>query len=136
MAGKMSRNKGARAEREFIAILQRIVDAVLGDKTFELKRNLFQTREGGDDVAGTPEQFDFFSLEIKRQETLCLPAWKRQTKEQAKPHQWAILAYRQNHTSWHIIMEEPGTGETYEMELKDFLKWFRSMLVIYTYPEE
>jgi len=33
-------------------------------------------------------------------------------------------------------MIEPGTNETYEVDLDDFLKWFRSMLVIYTYPEE
>ena len=131
MPGQMSRNKGARAEREFIAILQRVVEAVLGDQTFELKRNLFQTREGGDDVAGAPEKFDFFSLEIKRQETLCLPAWRRQAKAQTQPHQWAILAYRQNYSPWGIIMEEPKTGEVYEVDLDDFLKWFRSMLVIY-----
>jgi len=133
MAGRMSRNKGARAEREFIALVQEVVDEVLGEETFELKRNLFQTREGGNDVAGTPEKFDFYSLEIKRQEKLSIPAWRRQTREQARPHQWAILAYRQNHCPWHIIMEEPATGDTYEMILEDFLEWFKSMLGIYAH---
>ena len=131
MSGKKSRNKGANAEREFIALLQPFVDSILGEKTFELKRNLFQTREGGADIAGMPEQFDFFSLEIKRQERLSLPAWLRQTREQAQSYQWAILAYRQNRCPWYIIMEEPITGETYELDLENFLKWFRDMLKIY-----
>ena len=131
MGGKMSRNKGARGEREFIAIMQEVVDEVLGEEAFEMKRNLFQTREGGADIAGAPEKFDFFSVEVKRQEKLSIPAWLRQTVEQAQPHQWAILAYRQSREEWHMIMIEPETGGQYNLWLDEFLAWFKTMLIVH-----
>ena len=139
----MSRNKGARGEREFIAILQEAVDEVMGEDAPELKRNLFQTREGGADVAGMPEALDFMALEIKRQEALNIEAWWNQTLEQAAgTNRIPVLAYRQSRRKWRVIMTAVFTAldgdarVTYtlssfariEVSLEDFLNWFKHML--------
>ena len=68
----MSRTKGARGEREFLALL--------GEELGEmLTRNLQQTREGGADCLCVKG----WAIEVKRCEALSRPAWWRQAVEQA-----------------------------------------------------
>jgi hypothetical protein len=86
----MSRDKGARAEREALR--------ELGDRLGEmLTRNLTQTREGGADclcVRG-------WAIEVKRVERLSRPTWWRQACDQAaRLGVEPILLYRRNREQW------------------------------------
>lgn len=137
MSGRMSRNKGQRGEREFIGILQRVIDEVFGEDVYELKRNLFQTREGGYDVAGLPEQFDLIAFEVKFQETLNINSWWEQAVEQAGDKA-PVLAFRQSRKKWRIMINgmvpligdhfDPGLECRVEISLEDFLTWYRIFL--------
>jgi Holliday junction resolvase len=105
MGGRMSRNKGAAAERE----LAQILSDELG---FVVKRKLGQARDSGDDI-----QVGKFRIEAKRRETLALPAWCRQIEEHCGPGEVAVVAYRQNGQPWRIVMK-----------LQDFLPMLRGEL--------
>ena len=123
------RNKGANAEREFIKILQTIVDSVMGPGEVELKRNLEQVRVGGYDVVGLP----WMALEIKRCETLNIKAWWEQCLRQCKKGQVPILAYRQNNKPWRVRLagyvfvsnESPFVETVIELSQEGFMAWFR-----------
>lgn len=141
MSGKMSRNKGQRGEREFIGILQRVIDEVFGEGVYELKRNLFQTREGGYDVTGLPEQYDLIAFEVKFQETLNIESWWKQTVEQAGDKA-PVLAFRQSRKKWRIMINglvpwisygektwlRGGHACRVEISLQDFIWWYDMML--------
>lgn len=94
--GAMSRRKGAQGEREFLAAL----GLELGEA---LSRNLQQTREGGADcivVRG-------WAIEVKRRESLSVPAWWRQTLAQAEQANAApMLAWRRNREPWAVMWAE------------------------------
>jgi hypothetical protein len=134
MGGKSSRNKGARGEREFIAILQQVVDGVFGSGKVTLKRNLFQTREGGADVAGFPDWLDVYAVEVKRQETLQLRQWWRQTVSQCtRGLQYGILAYRRNGEDWSILVSPPYSYEfddARKFTVRAFKHWFEMDLTM------
>lgn len=100
MGGRSSRNKGASAERELFKIL----NDLLGRPIF--KRNVTQTQDGGCDAvhAEDPNRMLPVALEVKRCETLALPAWIRQTLEQAKPGQMPVLAWRQSQQPWQVAV--------------------------------
>ena len=127
MSGKMSRNKGARGEREFIKILQAVVSDVCEEDAPQLKRNLFQPMEGGMDVAG----LHGIALEVKFQERLNVKQWWEQTVSQkTRDDQVAVLAYRQSRRPWRIMIEGAIMRPIcihcpVEVTLEDFLKWFR-----------
>lgn len=125
-----ARNKGAGGEREFINYMQQVVDYVLGDKAFELKRNLEQYQIGGCDIVGAPKRFDFVAVEVKRCERLQINRWWRQACQQAKEHQLPVLAYRQNCKPWMIVMPEVDNNYecTKEITLADFLTWYKNKL--------
>lgn len=138
-----SRSKGQRGEREFIAILQKAVNDVLGDKAFELHRNLDQTRDGGSDVEGAPKKFDFCAFEIKRQEKLELSKWWKQAVKQSKEaapsgalFRMPVLAYKQSRKSWRIIttvminsrLSSVRWKAQAVISLEDFLTWYRLSL--------
>lgn len=141
MGGNMSRDKGQRGEREICKLLQPVVNEVYESKGLlppVLERNLMQTRNGGFDIAG----LDWIALEIKRHETLQIPAWWAQTKEQAlvkqrsgggkgctagepqgqgsRPYERIpVLMYRKNRSPWRVMMygyleglQEPGERGT------------------------
>jgi len=128
-----ARNKGARGEREAIAILQAVVEECLGSEAFVLKRNLEQTREGGADITGAPLEYDLFSFEIKRQEKLELNKWWKQTVTQADATgRIPVLMYKQSRVEWKVIV--PATLAEYksvraEISIHDFLNWYGWMLV-------
>jgi Holliday junction resolvase len=105
MGGRMSRNKGAAAERELAAILS-------DELGFVVKRKLGQARDSGDDI-----QVGKFRIEAKRRETLALPAWCRQIEEHCGPGEVPVVAYRQNGQPWRIVMK-----------LQDFLPLLRGEL--------
>ena len=107
MSGRSSRIKGAAAEREF----NNLMNGLLGYTAFE--RNLEQTRDGGCD--GKTELAD--AVEVKRQETLCLPAWIRQAREQAAAAgKRPVLAYRRNREEWTVLVIY--TAEQYAQHLQ------------------
>ncbi len=103
MSGNMSRNKGQRGEREFASVVESwsipVLDALGNAEAIKMKRNLVQSREGGHDLVG----IDWLAVEVKRHETLSLPAWWRQTVDQAERIGGIpFLAYRQNRTPWRF----------------------------------
>ena len=94
--GRMSRNKGARGECEFLAIL----GAELGEM---LTRNLQQTRGGGADCL----MVKGWAIEVKRCESLSRPTWWRQAVEQAEREGvQPMLAYRRNKEPWRVWIKE------------------------------
>lgn len=108
MGGRMSRNKGKRGEREVIALLQPVVTKAYKRKGYpeseipRLQRNTMQSDGGGFDIHG----LEWLALEVKYQETLCLPAWWRQTCRQAKVSSrlTPVLAYRRSREPWRFRM--------------------------------
>lgn len=103
MGGKFSRDKGQRAERAAIALLQPVVNkvyAMAGREPPELARNLMQSRNGGFDVAG----MEWMALEIKHHETLNVPQWWDQTKHQAGQSRIPILMYKKNNVKFRVVM--------------------------------
>lgn len=93
--GKFSRDKGKRGERELFKIL----NDYLGEPLFG--RNLIQSREGG---ADSDSQLPV-AIEVKYQETLRLPAWLEQTKQQAADAgKLPVLAYRRSREPWTCLL--------------------------------
>lgn len=128
MGGKMSRDKGQRGEREVYHILQPIVNEVYaehGEVPPLLQRNQNQSRSGGYDIVG----LDWLALEVKRQETLEINAWWKQTLRQCRDDQEPVLMYRQNNKKWLVIMLVDVHPEHLTcratLELENFLKYFR-----------
>jgi len=93
MGGRMSRNKGAGAEREFAAL----VSAALG---VDVKRKLGQAREGGDDL-----QLGKYRFEIKRHETLAIMSWVRQIEACVEPWEVPVVAFRQSQQEWRWVIK-------------------------------
>lgn len=103
MAGLMSRNKGKRAEREVIKLLQPVVNEVyrsLGLEPPVLERNLMQAHKGGCDLVG----LDWLALEVKHQEQQQVASWWEQCKRQAEPGREPVLFYRKNNVKWKVRM--------------------------------
>lgn len=100
MGGASSRRKGANAEREFFGIINKL----LGRAVF--RRNVLQSAIGGQDSmsADSPWKRLPAAIEVKRCETLSLPAWVAQAKEQAVPGQVPVLAYRRSQEPWTVAV--------------------------------
>mgnify|MGYP003338407358 FL=1 len=92
MGGKMSRNKGAGAERELSAFLSE----QLG---IEIKRKLGQARDSGDDI-----QIGKYRIEVKRRETLAIMQWCRQVEACCNADDVPVVAFRQNNEEWRVVM--------------------------------
>ena len=92
------RRKGKRGEREFLNLL--------GDALGKhLERNLNQSASGGCDCVALLPDYNI-AIEVKRCETLSVPAWWRQATKQAKTLEASpVLAYRQNKKKWQIVVE-------------------------------
>jgi len=101
MSGKMSRNKGAAAEREVAAILE----AALG---VPVKRKLGQARDSGDDI-----QVGRYRFEVKRRETLAVDQWCAQV-EKAAGQDVPVVVYRRSHQPWRVVLK-----------LEDFIELIR-----------
>lgn len=130
MGGAMSRNKGQRAERAVIKLLQPILDRVAEETNtvaIELTRNLAQAHKGGDDVWG----LTWLSIEVKHQEAYHLNDWWAQAKAQARGRQKPVLFYRRNGVQWTVrtLVKMPTSPTTFvlfpaDLTLDRFLKWF------------
>ena len=95
-----SRDKGASAEREVIAIIQPVVDTAckfIGKPAPKLQRNLEQTRSGGCDIVG----LKWLAIEVKRQERLSITKWWDQAVSQAFTAE-PVLIYRQSRQPWRV----------------------------------
>lgn len=135
MGGRMSRDKGARGEREVIQMLQPVVNEVYEAHDLDppqLKRNTLQSDGGGCDIAG----LQWAAIEVKWHETLKVPAWWAQTLEQAGADKVPVLMYRQNALHWQVMMwgqlgAERGSARTMPVTVRAryFLDWFRERLV-------
>lgn len=103
LAGKMSRSKGQRGEREALVLLTTWLEEVVPDRCPELKRNLMQSREGGHDLVG----IDWLAIEVKRHERLSVESWWGQTLKQAerRPGSVPFLMYRQNRMPWRFRVQ-------------------------------
>ena len=123
MAGRTSRNKGARGEREVVTLLQEIVDEVYAEEN--RKREEWRSLHGRDMVGenlAVPvlkrnysqrfaakqydvEGLDWLALEVKRVENLSgLGSWWTQCRTATRKGQTSVLFYRQNHGRWKIRM--------------------------------
>jgi hypothetical protein len=95
--GKGQRLKGANGEREFF----KMSNELLGLDVFFRHPNPWHghgKRDNHDPNDKLP-----VSIEVKRHETLAMPAWIRQSIEQAAAHQTPIVAYRQNGKPWRVL---------------------------------
>lgn len=147
MGGRMSREKGARGEREIIGMLQPMVDEVCeecGVVRFELRRNPSQRFAPKQyDVIGLP----WIALEVKRVENLGgLGSWWKQTLNATGPGQVPVLVYRPNNRPWKARLNVPvsvvkgefvnGTGFTPAVNVRmtidinwhSFTVWFKVKL--------
>lgn len=133
--GINARDKGQRAERAAVKLLQPIVDRLttrLGIDAILIERNQQQTNKGGYDLIG----LDWLALEIKHQEKLQVEQWWQQCLRQARTGQEPVLMYKQNNIKWRVRMH----GAVYvvdwyqdcvtEISLDDFLPYFEHRSLI------
>lgn len=123
------RQKGQRAEREAIKLLQPVIDTVyaeVGQEPPMLERNQQQTNKGGYDIIGLP----WLALEIKHQKVLKIEAWWEQTLRQAKGKQMPVLMYKQNNGKWRVrINQQVGQRNIpVEISVGDFLLHFEELV--------
>lgn len=131
MGGLMSRNKGKRAEREIVKLLQPIVAeeyAAKGLEVPELERNLMQSHKGGYDIVG----LDWMAPEVKHHAELAVNSWWDQTVRQAVAKgREPVLFYRQNNAKWKVRMNVVAPVDSMRIQLPadilldHFLVWFR-----------
>lgn len=133
------RTKGHGGEREVVKALNLIVyaEATLAGFTpgeFEVcARNLAQTDSGGCDISAFG-----FSIEIKRQETLCIDKWWLQTVVSAeRNNEIPVLLYRQNHKGWKAVLNTSLFVKTVdssymrvrgEITWEDFQEYFKKQV--------
>ena len=98
-SARKSVNKGKTGEREFIRTVYRLTDGAV-----ELRRNLRQCRDGGDDLSGA----GLFSFEIKRwrrvTDALVRDWWVQAQRNARKQRKTPVLAYRADHQGWKVAM--------------------------------
>ncbi|MFY9488860.1 MAG: hypothetical protein WAP35_09235 [Solirubrobacterales bacterium] len=86
-----SRNKGAGAEREVVALLR--------DRGYQARRTSDgRVQRGLGDVAGLPRHH----LEVKRCERVSLPAWIAQAESDADPIDVPAVIWRSSRMPWRI----------------------------------
>lgn len=106
MGGSFSRDKGQRAERQVVQLLQPVVNEVyakLGcpvDQIPMLQRNTIQAHKGGYDIVG----LEWMALEVKHQEKLQVAEWWNQTIRQAKNGAEPVLFYKSNGLRFRVVM--------------------------------
>jgi Holliday junction resolvase len=86
--GRSQREKGKRGEREFADLLQ--------DHGFHARRD----GRLDDDL---DHDADGYHFEVKRRETLALPAWSRQAEQDAGDRV-PVVAYRRNSEPWRCSL--------------------------------
>lgn len=89
--GRMSRNKGAKGEREVVKLAE--AHGFTG----------LRTRSGGGQVRGDIAGIPGVALEVKRQETLSIPAWMKQAEANCGTDIPAV-AHRRNQEAWNVTL--------------------------------
>ena len=118
----MQRSKGARAEREFFALLS----AELGTC---VRRNVDQARNGGADGIEVPG----WSIEVKRHETGFRSEWWEQACEQAdKACASPALAYRASRQPWRVRLLLADVGPIDEYAVHPAI-WIETDLPTFAY---
>ena len=138
MAGRSSRNKGARGEREIIGLHQPIVDEVcdkLGQPRLVLRRNADQRfAKKQYDLIGVP----WIAMEVKRVENLSgRGRWWKQTLDATRENQIPALFYRPNHYPWTVRTRLPisvvkgsvRVRSTMELDMDSWLVFFKQKLL-------
>lgn len=98
--GKKSLDKGKNGEREFIRLVRKLTGGAV-----ELRRNLNQSRSGGDDCLGHEQ----LSFEVKRRKKVTdsdITEWWKQAVSNAKNKE-PVLAWRPDFQSWRIMVRHP-----------------------------
>ena len=106
LSGKGKRAKGARGEREFFDLLNKLLPERL-----QMKRLLGQARDGGGDGKN-----EFVSVEVKRQEKARLNAWLAQARLGSTGNRVPVVAHRANGSPWCILVE---------MDMVQFAAWLK-----------
>lgn len=134
------RAKGQQGEREIADMLNYGIysamkrmgypesDCLRGMRT--VQRNQMQSAVGGNDLTNC---FGL-SIEVKRQETLAVPQWWKQTVAAASRNgEVPVLIYRQNRKAWHVrtrmwLPLDPLGGAQVaviaETDIGSFAQWF------------
>jgi len=132
--GKASRDKGKRGEREAAALLNAWTWSAIRDMDIEINRdedtrfftrNLNQSDDGGSDLSN---EFNL-AVEVKRTKKKQVPAWWRQTLQQAKDvKRIPVLMYRiDKDKEWTFITNHiSAPDEMRVVPLDDFEQWFKS----------
>lgn len=138
------RQKGANGEREVATALNGVVSRVMATMGYSaddiaaaartVQRNQNQSAVGGCDLSNV---FGM-AVEVKRQETLSVPAWWRQCVVSAeRGDELPVLVYRQNRKAWRVRTyawlalpgADPGSWARQrrivaEFDWETFLEWF------------
>lgn len=132
--GKFSRDKGMRAERQAVQMLQPVVTKQYeahGLEAPQLSRNLMQTARGGYDIEG----LEWLALEVKHHETLQLNKWWDQAKQQAGTSREPVLIYKQNNVKWRVMMYgylplgPKRIKCPVDISVDSFMLWFENRLI-------
>jgi hypothetical protein len=130
-------NKGKTGERElcthfrtqlYILSQEKKYSAEVLGKLLELvERNQNQSASGGADII-----LMGLAIEVKRQETLSVPAWWRQAQASAaRLDARPVLIYRQNRKAWHVVMHgsiralNGSLDMPVSVSFEDFTAWFK-----------
>jgi hypothetical protein len=133
-------NKGKTGEREICDHLRTLIYTVCktqgsSDETLHklwamVERNQNQSASGGADII-----LMGLAIEVKRQETLSIPAWWRQATESASRLMCRpVLIYRQNRKAWHVVVPAnvPLLEGSYPVQstlsFESFSEWFKLYL--------
>ncbi len=138
------RTKGAEGERQVYKMLNAIIVEVMTGLAFPpeeiekaskmVQRNQNQTAVGGCDLTNT---FGM-AIEVKRQETLAIPEWWRQTVKSAEQNnELPVLMFKQNNRPWRIrtygFLHAPGMNNGWtsvqgvvEIDEPTFKNWFKA----------
>ena len=97
--GKKSNRKGKNGEREFVRTVFRLTNGKV-----EFKRNLQQSRDGGEDLIGHHN----LSIEVKRwkkvSDAIVRDWWVQCQRNARERGRVPVLAYRADLQSWKVVM--------------------------------
>lgn len=137
-------NKGKTGEREIVHLLNDVIADIIKDGSYSEKivttlqqvaqRNQNQSAAGGCDIS-----IFGLAIEVKRQETLLIETWWKQTiKSAERNNDQPVLIYRQNHKQWHVVMDGflPSNHKFTDMvclrvqfSIEDFRRWFKAWAI-------
>lgn len=102
-SAKRSVRKGKSGEREFIRTVYRLTNGEI-----ELRRNLRQCRDGGDDLCCKKAGIRGFSFEVKRfgkvSDALVRDWWAQAQRNAMAQDKTPVLAYRSDKQAWKVLI--------------------------------